>query len=341
MRWLTILLSPWQKNSMRSLIVIILSFFCSYSCLAQFTDSITNKVDSSYSNYRAYLSTKKSHPFIQLVKPFNLKTVNQQKNIVYSRAGKRKLLMDVFYPAKRDDKKLQTAIIMVHGGGWRSGDRSQHYPLLQKLANLGYTCFAPAYRLSTEALFPAAVYDIKAAIRWVRANAKKYHIDTSKIVMAGFSAGGELAAFMATTGNMPLFEGNGGNANTASHINALINIDGTLSFVHPESGEANDEKKISASTMWFGYSKKQNLPLLTIASPLTNANANTPPALFINSSVARMHAGRKDYIEILNHHNIYTEIKEFENSPHSFCLFEPWFEPTVNTIDEFLKKIFK
>ncbi|RYY65122.1 MAG: alpha/beta hydrolase [Chitinophagaceae bacterium] len=299
---------------------------------------MTNRVDSSYSNYRAFLSTKKTHPFIKLVEPFNFPSVRQKKNIVYSRIGKRKLLLDAFYPVS--NQSPQTAIIMVHGGGWRSGNRTQHFPLLQKLASLGYTCFAPEYRLSTEALFPAAVYDIKGAIRWVRAHAKQFNIDTAKIVVMGFSAGGELAAFMGTTGNMPLFEGSAGHSDVSTKVNALVDIDGTLSFVHPESAEGNDEKRISASTMWFGYSRKQNLPLLTVASPLTHANEQTPPTLFINSAVARMHAGRNDYLAILKQHDIYTEVKEFENSPHSFCLFEPWFEPTVQTIHEFLKKVF-
>lgn len=324
---------------MKQLVTAILFVLTAGETSAQFTDSITNRIDSSYSSYRAYLSTKKTHPFIELVAPFDLKNVQQKKNIVYNRIEKRKLLMDAFYPT--DNKQPQTAIIMLHGGGWRSGNRTQHYPLLQKLASLGYTCFAPEYRLSTEALFPAAVYDVKAAIRWVRANAKQFNIDTAKIVIAGFSAGGELAAFMATTGNIPLFEGFGGNAGISSKVNALIDIDGTLSFVHPESGEGNDEKKLSASTMWFGYSKKDNLPLLTIASPLTHVNAHTAPSLFINSAVERMHAGRNDFIKVLNEQHIYSEIKEFERSPHSFCLFEPWFTPTVETIDGFLKSVFK
>lgn len=321
----------------RLILFIALLALCKMSS-AQFTDSVTHRVDSSYSNYRAWLSTKKSHPFIQLVEPVSLENVRKKKNIVYSKIDQRKLLLDAFYPAEK--KQGRIAIIMIHGGGWRSGNRTQHYPLLQQLANRGYVCFAPEYRLSTEALFPAAVYDVKAAIRWVRANARKFNVDTSKIVIAGFSAGGELAAFMATTGNMPLFEGFGGNAGVSSRVNALIDIDGTLSFVHPESAEGNDEKKISASTMWFGYNRKQNLSLLTIASPLTHVNAFTPPTLFINSAVERMHAGRTDFIKILDEHKIYNEVKEFEQSPHSFCLFEPWFDPTIQTMDMFLKKVF-
>lgn len=54
-----------------------------------------------------------------------------------------------------------------------------------------------------------------------------------------------------------------------------------------------------------------------------------------------MHAGRDDYLKVLNTNGIYSEVHEFENSPHSFCLFNPWFEPTIGYIDGFLKKVFK
>ncbi|HRH60161.1 MAG TPA: hypothetical protein PL045_06295, partial [Chitinophagaceae bacterium] len=124
------------------------------------------------------------------------------------------------------------------------------------------------------------------------------------------------------------------------NIHAVIDIDGTLSFVHPESGEGDDSKRISAATNWFGYAKKDNYELWKEASPLTHAGKNTPPTLFINSTVARMHAGREDYIKVLNENNIYSEVQSFENSPHSFCLFEPWFTPTVNYVNAFLKKVF-
>lgn len=191
--------------------------------------------------------------------------------------------------------------------------------MAQKLASLGYVCFTPEYRLSTEALFPAAIYDLKAAIRWVRGNAEKYNINPNQIVTLGFSAGGELAVFMGVTGNMPLFEGIETNSNSKSQVNAIVDIDGTLSFVHPESSEGNDTKNISAGTYWFGYSRKDNPKLWETASPLSYVNASTPPTLFINSSIARMHAGRDDFRKILNENNIYSEVHEFGNSPHTFA----------------------
>ena len=307
---------------------------------AQSFQGVTGMADTSFTNYSAFINTKKTHPGIEEVKEFKFADVLAKKNIAYCKIANRVLKLDAFYP-KNKSEKAGIAIVFIHGGGWRSGNRTQHYPLAQKLASLGYTCFTPEYRLSTEALFPAAVYDIKAVVRWVRKNAVKYNIDTLKIVVAGFSAGGELAAFTGTTANMPLFEGLNCNRQMLSQVSAIVDIDGTLSFVHPESGEGDDSKKTSAATHWFGYSKKNNFQLWQAASPLSYVNNNTPPTLFINSAVTKMHAGRDDFIKILNENNVYSEVHTFEGAPHSFCLFKPWFQTTVNYIDDFLKKIFK
>jgi acetyl esterase/lipase len=313
-------------------------FFC-IKLAAQSTTDITNERDTSYTTYSAYISTLKSHPNIKIVPEFRSKTIKEKRNITYCTIGKRKLLLDVFYPsAKARNKKV--AVMIIHGGGWRSGNRTQHYPLAQRLADLGYVCFTPEYRLSTEALFPAAVYDLKSVLRWIRANAKKYDVDTNKIAVLGFSAGGELAAFLGVTNLNSNFEGNECNLKSSSTVQAIIDLDGTLSFVHPESGEGDDSKRTSAATYWFGYPKRDNPKLWEEASPLTYVSKNTPPTLFINSSVDRMHAGRTDFLKVLNENNIYAEVKTFSDAPHSFPLFDPWFEPTLKHIDEFLKRVF-
>lgn len=305
---------------------------------AQYLGGLTHQPDTSYNNRAAYKSNLKTNPETRLVPESKDPSVAVQKNIVYTSARNRSLLLDAFYP-KEKSKRNGIAIIMIHGGGWRTGNRTQHYALVEKLATLGYTCFTPEYRLSTEALFPAAVYDLKAAICWVRSHAGSYGIDSAKITAAGFSAGGELAAFLGVTGNMPLFEGTNGAMTTASNLNAVIDLDGILSFVHPESGEGDDSKRISAATYWFGYPRKGHETLWAVASSLSYADQYTPPTLFINSSVARMHAGREDYIAILNSHHIYSEVHHFDNTPHSFPMFEPWFTPTVSYIDGFLQKV--
>jgi pectinesterase len=213
--------------------------------------------------------------------------------------------------------------------------------LAQRLAARGYACFVAEYRLSTEALYPAAVHDLKAALRWMRANAKTYNIDTNRIATVGFSAGGQLSALMGNTGENPQFEGEIGANGHSTKVNAAVDIDGILAFIHPESGEGDDSRSTSAATYWFGFSKAENPDLWREGSALTHAGKQSPPTLFLNSGVDRMHAGREDYIKILRGYNIYTEVHTFPDSPHSFCLFEPWFSPTVKYIDAFLKKVFK
>lgn len=307
---------------------------------AQSLVSITNIRDTSYSTPIAYEKTKKDFPDIKIVKEFDSKTFKEKRGVTFCKIGKRKLKLNMFSPVI-ESKDPRTAIIIIHGGGWRSGSPSQHYPLAQKLVQLGYVCYVPEYRLSTEALFPAAIYDVKSAIRWVRKNAVKHNVGSNKIVILGFSAGGELAAFMGTTGNMPLFEGTNCNSGFKSDVNAVVDIDGTLSFVHPDGGEGDDSRGTSAATYWFGYSKIEKPKLWEAASPLSYVSALTPPTLFINSAVSRMHAGREDYIKVLNEYNIYSEAHTFEGAPHSFCLFDPWFDPTVKFIDDFLIKTFK
>lgn len=305
---------------------------------AQRTDGITGKPDTTFSIMSAYVGTIKTNPEAKIVNEINFSNLVEEKNINYCKVGDRKLLMDAFYEKSKGSKN-RTAIIIIHGGGWRSGNRALHYPLAQRLAKLGYVCFTPEYRLSTEALYPAGVHDIKTAIRWVRKNAGKYNVDENKIAVAGHSAGGELAAMMGATNGIDSFEGDGCYKKLSSKVNAVINIDGILAFIHSESGEGDDSKRISSATYWFGYPKKEDPQLWKQGSPLTHVGAHAAPVLFLNSNVARMHAGRDDFIAILNRFKIYSEVKSF-NAPHSFVLFNPWFDSSVVYIDKFLRKVF-
>lgn len=325
------------KHRMKQIFLLAL-LGCSFTGHTQMTAGLTGKPDTSYSNYSAYIKELKRHPQIRLVPDSPIAAVKEKRGVVYCTTGSRSLLLDAFYPKEKTRKK-RPAILIIHGGGWRSGNRTQHHPLAQRLAALGYVCFTPEYRLSTEALYPAAVHDLKAALRWVRANAKQYQVDTSRLIVMGFSAGGQLAALLGTTGNNPAFEGDSCNTKYTTNVRAVVDLDGTLSFVHPESGEGDDTKNISAATYWFGYNKKEQPALWKDASPLTHADNHTPPFLFINSGVDRMHAGRDDFRKILDQYGIYSEVHTFSDAPHSFPLLQPWFDPMVMYIDNFLKRV--
>lgn len=294
--------------------------------------------DTSYTLHSAYKSAVKTNPETRWVADTRATGVRVQKNIPYQKQGSRTLVTDVFMPI---GKSKRIAIILVHGGGWRSGNKGLHHPMAQELALRGYTCFTPEYRLSGEALFPAAVHDLKAVLRWVRSRAAEYHVDTNRIAVAGHSAGGQLAAFLGATNGTTAFEGAAAPTRFSSNVNAVVDMDGILAFIHPESGEGDDSKGLSAATRWLGSSKTEDPALWQQASPLTHAGPHMPPVLFINSSVSRMHAGRDDLTRLMDPYGIYHEVRTFADAPHSFPLFEPWFTPTVDYIDRFIQKIFK
>jgi pectinesterase len=324
---------------MKKIWLMIFNAMLALCTLAQSTAGITGVRDTSYNISNEFNKHRKNYPGLEIAIEKTYLYVSEEKNVVYCSTPQRELKLDVFYPTEKTDKK-RTAIIFIHGGGWRSGNKAMHYPLLQRLAAWGYVCITPEYRLSTEALYPAAIHDIKSAIRWVRKNAKKYNVDIDQVVAAGHSAGGELAAFMGATNGRKEFEGDGCEKDISSKANAVIDLDGTLVFIHPESGEGDDSKRISAATHWFGYSKTENPELWKQAAPLTHVGKHAPAFLFINSGVARMHAGRDDFITVLKEHKIYSEVHTLEGSPHSFILFHPWLDSTIVYMHSFLQRQF-
>jgi pectinesterase len=299
----------------------------------------TGGTDTSFTVRRSYAQEKKAHPEITLADSTLPAGVRVDRNLVYSTPiANRKLLLDV-YAQPIVAGKTRPAVLMIHGGGWRSGSRSHNNTLAGQLAAKGFVAIPVEYRLSTEALYPAAVYDIKAAIRWIRANAVKYAIDPNRIAVLGFSAGGQLAALVGTTNKNPAFEGSGGHATYSSAVQAIVDIDGVLAFIHPESAEGDDSRSTSAATYWFGYSKTQKPELWQEASALNHIDKHTPPILFLNSSVERMHAGRDDLIKKLTGLGIYSEVHTFPEAPHTFMFFNPWFTPTLTYVTDFLHRV--
>jgi acetyl esterase/lipase len=300
--------------------------------------------DTSFTPYMAWIKIKKEFPEATIVKQHLPAGVRAESDVVYATLpntpyGKRDLHLDLFRPEKLGKYPV---LLLVHGGGWRSGNKSMDIPMAQQIAAKGYVTAAVEHRLSPEGLYPAAVYDIKAAVRFLRANAKKYNIDPKRFAIGGSSAGGQLASLVGVTAGVAKFEGTEGNPGISSAVQAIIDIDGVLDFNTPdEKGKNEEAAKKSAGALWFGATFNQHPEKWIEASPIQYVGKNTPPMLFINSALPRFHFGRDSVIAILNKHQIYTEVHTIENTPHPFWLFHPWFEPTVGYMVDFLDKILK
>lgn len=309
----------------------LLIFFLPVVALAQPEPSIPR--DTSYTVRSTYQKLIKDYPDIEAVEPKLPEGVTHQSK-VYHNVGGRTLHADVFYPTQKKPTGYP-GILLIHGGGWRAGDRSLMIPLAQQLAAQGYVTVAAEYRLSLEAQYPAAVHDLKAALRWMRSQTKDFSLDTSQIAVLGCSAGGQLAALIGTTNGLAKLEGKKTLGDFSSDVQAIIDIDGVLAFNHPESEEG------VVAAQWLGGTYEETPGTWTEASALSHVNKNTPPVLFIASSFPRFHAGKGDMINILKQHDTYYESYLLEGRPHSFWLFHPWFEPTLQYVTGFLNKVFQ
>ncbi|MCD0467101.1 alpha/beta hydrolase [Flavobacterium sp. ENC] len=311
---------------MKKIVVLLVLFLKVIDARSQYL------ADTSYTVKSTYSKLISSYPFITIARAEKNLNVNQLNDVVYDQRKSRDLHFDAFL---NKNKKLNPAVILIHGGGWKSGNKNQMHELAQEIASKGYSCFAIEYRLSPEAKYPEGIYDVKNAIRFIKDNAKRFRVDPDKIAVLGCSSGGQMAALIGTTNGNPAFEDEANKSNSSSKVNAIIDIDGVLAFKHPESKEGE------MAAFWLNGTYDENPENWKKASALSHTDKNTPPVLFINSSFERFHAGRDDMIAILNQNKIYNEVKTIENSPHSFWFFQPWFDETVTCTTQFLDTIFK
>jgi acetyl esterase/lipase len=289
-------------------------------------------VDTSYTIKSTYNKLIKKYPFITVAQSNTNTAISEVKEVIYQEHKERELHLDAFLFTK---EKKNPAVIMIHGGGWRSGNKNQMQEMAKEMASKGYSCFAVEYRLSLEAKYPEGIYDVKNAIKFIKDNAKRFNVDPDKIAVLGCSSGGQMAALIGTTNENLDFEDKSFKSKSSSKVQAIIDVDGVLAFKHPESSEGE------MASFWLGGTYDENPENWKNASALNHTSKETPPILFINSSFPRFHAGRDDMIIILNKYKIYSEVKTIENSPHSFWFFEPWFTETIAYTTQFLDKIFK
>lgn len=189
------------------------------------------------------------------------------RDIVFGRGGDMDMLLDVYHPAEGVEPK-RMAIIHLFGGGFFTGSKDAGYIIndIRPLARKGYTNVSATYRLSSQGFWPAQIHDVKAAIRWTRANADDLGIDADKIAVAGYSAGGMLALLAGGTNGMDQFEGDVGTPGVSSDVAAVIGVYPLASAeiataLWPE-GEATPEA-------------------IRAASPVTYIGANHAPTILI------------------------------------------------------------
>ena len=206
--------------------------------------------------------------------------------------GFRPVQMDLYTHA---DHRTHPAVVWIHGGGWSRGDArtSANYAnwpaVLAELAGRGFVVASVEYRLSGEARFPAQVQDIKAAIRFLRTNARRYDIDPDRIILWGGSAGGHLAAMAATTCGMAAFEPEPSTGRLErNEMEALRSAAATpasdcaaaVALWYPLVDLSMPGSKIITDLL--GCDPARCPEMASEASPITYAGAGDPPTLIIH-----------------------------------------------------------
>jgi len=176
-------------------------------------------------------------------------------------------------------------VVWVHGGAWRAGSK-RDVPHA-RFTDLGYGVASVDYRLSPVAKFPAQVHDIKAAIRYLRAKADLYGYDPAKIIIAGSSAGGHLAALVGVSNGVKELEGAvGGNADQSSDVQAIVSYYGAsnLMTILAQSKPVGLKMRPPALQLLLGGLPSEVPELAKLASPVEHVDAKDPPLLLIHGA---------------------------------------------------------
>ncbi|KMT65410.1 alpha/beta hydrolase [Catenovulum maritimum] len=292
------------------------------------------EVNDSYTVSQRYEKYKKLQPDLVLPKLELNQGAQMYFDLRYAKEGKRELHLDIFRPASKSNE-LKPAIVLIHGGGWMSGNKSHMYGLAIKLANMGYVTIPVEYRLSPESTYPTGLRDINRAISWVKQNAHSYNINPKLVAIAGGSSGGQMAALLATTSQTGLYKNDTDNTD----LFAVIVLDGVIDFTDPLALLYENKKAgHSAAALWLGGSYQELPHIWRQASALTHVSNKTPAMLYLSSGQLRFQAGRENLFKALDKFKIAHKTYFYNDVIHTFWLFEPWLSDSVGKIDQFLQQ---
>ena len=218
--------------------------------------------------------------------PSRFRTEAVEENVVYGKAGDTKLELDLARPVGAGPFP---AIVFIHGGGWYLGTRQGCRSLVEEAARRGYVGVTISYRLmqfdeaekkttTAAPIFPAQIHDAKAAVRWLRANANRCHIDPNRIGATGRSAGGHLSLLLGLTDPRAKLEGDGGHADQSSRVQAVVNVFGPteLAACYRTSSVA------WIFRLFMGGTPDEAADNYRSASPVTYASGDDPPVLTLH-----------------------------------------------------------
>lgn len=240
-------------------------------------------------------------------------SVEVRKDVVFGSGGGQDLLGDLYLPEAVSPSGAP-AVVLVHGGAWKMGDRSVMEGYGRELAARGYVCLASQYRLLPDSPWPAHIHDTKAAIRWTRASSSSLGVDPQRIAVLGRSAGGHLALLAAGTPTVASLEGEGGNAGVSSSVAAVVGIFPPTTF----SVGARTRGSTPASALLGEVTDEE---AASLASPLAHVAPGYPPTFLLHGTADRVVPPSASLVmyEALVAAGVPVELHLYADQPHGFA----------------------
>ncbi len=208
-------------------------------------------------------------------------SVTIKSNVEYGNSGNRPLLLDLYSPKELSEPA--PAIIFIHGGSWKGGKKEDYRIYALHFAKMGYVVASIQYRLSREAPFPAAVHDVKAAVRFMRAEAASMNVDPDRIAVAGGSAGGHLTMMIGYSSDVKELAGNSGHEGVSSRVRCIVNLYGPTDMTTEYARGVS--KTNSAVSDFFEGTYDEQPESYAKGSPLNYVTSDDPPTLILHGTV--------------------------------------------------------
>jgi acetyl esterase/lipase len=255
------------------------------------------------------------------------------EDVVYASPEGRNLRLDLFLPTT--PKAAMPAVLVFHGGGWTWGGKTDFRDQCVHLAREGFAAACVEYRLARERIYPAAVDDAKAAVRWMRANAARYGINADKIVALGNSAGGHLAAMLGVTPEKPHFGRGDDNAAVSARVSAVVAVAAVVDVV------GQDQRDPWSTRVFMGGRPHEAPERWAAASPTHHVGPGVSPFLFLHAvddaDVAYSEAAAMQ--KKLEQAGIRAEMFTADSGGHTFFRDYPYRLPAMQRVVSFLRSV--
>lgn len=251
--------------------------------------------------------------------------------VAFARYSRRVLRLDLYLPI--DSKPGVPGVIVIRGGGWMVNDRNESAHVASALAERGVAAASIEYRTADEAAFPGALKDVKAAIRWMRANAKLYGISPDVIGTLGGSSGAHMALLAGLSNDHDL-EGSGGNDSISSRVQTVVAMATPTDLLRLDAGG----RRVVAR--FLHASAEQNPNLWARASPINHVKAGGPSVLLMHGTADEnvLPEQSSTFADLYRRAGGQVELVLLQKAPHSFWNYSPWSEDAMNRAAAFLHR---